>query len=76
MCGIAGYYASQPGSPDLLRAMTRTLTHRGPDAEGYYEQGPVHFGHRRLSVLDVAGSLQPMVHQASGLALTDRRAHV
>ena len=70
MCGIAGYYASQPGSPDLLRAMTRTLTHRGPDAEGYYEQGPVHFGHRRLSVLDVAGSLQPMVHQASGLALT------
>lgn len=70
MCGIAGYYASQPASPEILRAMTGVLAHRGPDAEGYYEAGPVHFGHRRLSVLDVAGSRQPMVHRATGLALT------
>ena len=70
MCGIAGYYATQPASPEVLRAMTRALTHRGPDAEGYYEAGPAHFGHRRLSVLDLAGSRQPMVHKGTGLALT------
>jgi len=41
--------------------MTRSLTHRGPDAEGYYFQGPIGFGHRRLSIIDLAASHQPMI---------------
>jgi asparagine synthase (glutamine-hydrolysing) len=40
--------------------MTKRLGHRGPDAEGYYRDGPVALGHRRLSVLDIEGSPQPM----------------
>jgi len=40
--------------------MTRTITHRGPDDEGYYIAGPVGFGFRRLSIIDLAGGHQPM----------------
>ena len=40
--------------------MTGVLAHRGPDADGFYRDGPVALGHRRLSIIDVAGSPQPM----------------
>ena len=40
--------------------MTRTIMHRGPDDEGYYIAGPVGFGFRRLSIIDLAGGHQPM----------------
>ncbi len=55
MCGIAGVY----GRGDI-RSMTRRLTHRGPDDEGFYEDGPVQLGARRLAVIDVAGGHQPL----------------
>lgn len=41
-------------------AMARSLTHRGPDGEGFWNEGPVAVGHRRLSIIDLAGSHQPM----------------
>jgi len=44
----------------VLVRMTGTLAHRGPDAEGYFRDGPVALGHRRLSIIDIAGSPQPM----------------
>ena len=63
MCGISGFIdfagaAKEPGA--LIRRMNRTLAHRGPDAEGYFESAPAYLGHRRLSVIDIASSLQPM----------------
>ena len=62
MCGLSGFIDARPseGQGELLRTMNRKLSHRGPDAEGHFEQGPAHLGHRRLSVIDVAASLQPM----------------
>jgi asparagine synthase (glutamine-hydrolysing) len=62
MCGIAGIWNLESGSPneDLLRRATRTLTHRGPDAEGYWFHKGLGFGHRRLSIIDPTGSPQPM----------------
>ena len=63
MCGIAGFVASRgTGDREILERMTRALAHRGPDAEGYFvdtERG-VHLGHRRLSIVDLAGGAQPM----------------
>jgi asparagine synthase (glutamine-hydrolysing) len=61
VCGIAGLAGHDLG-PELLRAMTRALAHRGPDGEGFYRcaDRPVAFGHRRLSILDHAGGAQPM----------------
>lgn len=62
MCGIVGVRRFDGGDVDvkLLRAMTERLVHRGPDADGYWVSGPVGFGHRRLSIIDLAGSSQPM----------------
>ncbi len=65
MCGIAGMY-NLDGAPldrSLLRSMTRVLSHRGPDAEGFYENGPVGLGHRRLSIIDVGGGAQPLANE-------------
>ena len=73
MCGIAGILRLGSDLPpeDLLERvsrMTQSLSHRGPDAGGTWQQstGAVVFGHRRLSIIDLsrAGS-QPMT-SASG----------
>jgi asparagine synthase (glutamine-hydrolysing) len=60
MCGIAGYISPASFAPEVLVAMTRSLAHRGPDADGFWSAGPAHLGHRRLSVIDIEGSRQPM----------------
>lgn len=62
MCGIAGFLSSQNVfSIDNLKEMTNILSHRGPDAEGFYYNGFVGLGHRRLSVLDLSSRAnQPM----------------
>lgn len=60
MCGIAGFVGSGTRA-DLVR-MTRAIAHRGPDAEGLWqdEARGVFLGHRRLSIIDLAGGGQPM----------------
>ena len=58
MCGIVGFCGF--AAPDLLGQMTRALTHRGPDDSGIFEEGDVALGHRRLSIIDIAGGHQPM----------------
>jgi asparagine synthase (glutamine-hydrolysing) len=62
MCGIAGVYdsKSRPLAQNVLQAMTRTLTHRGPDEEGYHLTAGVGLGQRRLSIIDLAGGRQPI----------------
>src|SRR5437016_14012027 len=60
MCGLAGYLSSKRFADEVLVAMTSRLAHRGPDADGYFRDGPVALGHRRLSIIDLAGSPQPM----------------
>jgi asparagine synthase (glutamine-hydrolysing) len=63
MCGICGQYNFIGQAPVLrpaIEAMTDTIVHRGPDDEGYYINGPVGLGFRRLSILDLAGGHQPM----------------
>jgi asparagine synthase (glutamine-hydrolysing) len=66
MCGICGQYnfgTQAPVPRQDLEAMTRSITHRGPDDEGYYMDGPLGFGFRRLSIIDLAGGHQPMSDQ-------------
>ncbi|HBZ85430.1 MAG TPA: asparagine synthetase B, partial [Verrucomicrobia subdivision 6 bacterium] len=63
MCGIAGFttHRHAPDQPEAaLQRMNHALTHRGPDAEGTYSDPAVRLGHRRLSILDLAGGAQPM----------------
>ncbi len=61
MCGIAGTFGF--GNETLLRTMTTTLAHRGPDGEYFYHDGPVHLGSRRLAILDPADGAQPMYNE-------------
>jgi asparagine synthase (glutamine-hydrolysing) len=63
MCGICGQYNFRNLAPvraQDIEAMTRSIRHRGPDDEGYYLAGPLGFGFRRLSIIDLAGGHQPM----------------
>jgi asparagine synthase (glutamine-hydrolysing) len=43
--------------------MTETLEHRGPDGAGLHLDGPAGLGHRRLSIIDLAGGAQPMANE-------------
>ncbi len=63
MCGICGQYnfiRNEPVEPGTIRRMTDSISHRGPDDEGYFFAGPLGFGFRRLSIIDLAGGHQPM----------------
>ncbi|MDD8025183.1 MAG: asparagine synthase (glutamine-hydrolyzing) [Acidobacteriota bacterium] len=63
MCGICGLYGSL-GLPEDARALTRAMcdaiVHRGPDDDGYYNDGPVSLGMRRLSIIDLSTGRQPI----------------
>lgn len=65
MCGIAGYTLPASVPEGVLQNMTRTLTHRGPDREGYFSDSQIALGHRRLIVIEPDGGEQPRVDDAS-----------
>lgn len=69
MCGIAGFVGQ--GSVEDLKRMTGALMHRGPDEEGLWVDAGkgAYLGHRRLSIIDVAGGRQPMWTRDGGLGI-------
>ncbi len=64
MCGIAGILMRDwraSADPRIAARMADTMLHRGPDAEGVWNEGPVAFGHRRLKIIDLSDrAAQPM----------------
>ncbi len=60
ICGILNFDTTDEVMPGLLEAMTDRIAHRGPDDFGYFAEGPVGLGHRRLSIIDISGGRQPM----------------
>ena len=72
MCGIAGILHQDPArrvDRDTLVRMTRAVSHRGPDGEGYYADINIGLGHRRLAILDLATGNQPMCSVDATVAL-------
>ncbi|MBE7475315.1 MAG: asparagine synthase (glutamine-hydrolyzing) [Ignavibacteriales bacterium] len=66
MCGICGqfyYIENHPVSIQKLKRMTDSITHRGPDDEGYHISDSIGLGFRRLSIIDLSGGHQPMSDQ-------------
>jgi asparagine synthase (glutamine-hydrolysing) len=61
VCGIAGTVGF--GDSELIRAMTDTVAHRGPDGEGFYVGDGACLGNRRLAILDIEGGGQPMANE-------------
>lgn len=62
MCGIAGIIKNKGEgvSFEVLSSMTQVLEHRGPDEEGYFVEGEVGLGIRRLSIIDLENGMQPI----------------
>ncbi|NML56002.1 asparagine synthase (glutamine-hydrolyzing) [Chryseobacterium cheonjiense] len=58
MCGIAGiiYKDYTQVKEGTLKTMTDKMSHRGPDAEGFFINKNIGFGHRRLSIIDTSQS--------------------
>jgi asparagine synthase (glutamine-hydrolysing) len=64
MCGIAGEIRLDAApDADAVARMAAALVHRGPDAGGLFAEGPAALGHRRLSILDLEGGVQPMTRE-------------
>ncbi|RIV90895.1 amidotransferase 1, exosortase A system-associated [Aurantiacibacter xanthus] len=64
MCGIAGIFhcgTVKPVDPGRVARMCDVLAHRGPDGAGVWSAPGVALGHRRLSIIDIEGSPQPML---------------
>ena len=71
MCGICGaiHFDSQPVTERLLRQMNNTIIHRGPDGDGFYCDDNVGLAMRRLSIIDLAGSDQPLYNEDKSIAV-------
>jgi asparagine synthase (glutamine-hydrolysing) len=70
MCGIAGIFEferSDTLSPELVRRMTQTIVHRGPDDEGIFVGAGIGLGFRRLSIIDLVGGHQPIPNEDSSI---------
>ena len=66
MCGFVGIFDTtgrRPLDKALLRRMNNSLTHRGPDGEGYHFEDGLGFGHRRLAIIDLQGGQQPIYNE-------------
>jgi len=65
MCGIAGIInlKGRGVNTNELKVMTDCMVHRGPDDSGYFSDGFVGLGHRRLSVIDLESGHQPMSNE-------------
>ena len=74
MCGINGIALSSKSTltlnVDLLERMRDVIKHRGPDDKAIFVDGRVGLGHRRLSIVDVAGGKQPMTNEDGSLHIT------
>lgn len=66
MCGICGSFEFANRSPiakERIHAMNQTMVHRGPDDGGVFVGPGIGLGHRRLSIIDLAGGHQPMSNE-------------
>lgn len=70
MCGIAGileFGRDTRANASALREMCRVISHRGPDDEGFYTDGRVGIGMRRLSIVDLSTGHQPISNEDGSL---------
>src|SRR3954467_15034847 len=66
MCGICGIFFSDRNwrvQGNVLAAMNRRITHRGPNDEGFFVEENVGLAMRRLSIIDVKTGHQPLSNE-------------
>ena len=52
-----------------MQRMCDAIVHRGPDDEGFFSNGKIGLGMRRLSIIDLASGQQPMFNEARNVAV-------
>lgn len=67
MCGICGF--TGPADRDALGRMAVRLRHRGPDEDGFFADGRVNLGIRRLSIVDLETGHQPLANEDGSVRL-------
>lgn len=76
MCGIAGFIYDKTPFIDgnekafIIKKMTDSIAHRGPDGEGFYDAGKFVFGHRRLSIIDLSDAGHQPMHYMGRYTIT------
>ena len=72
MCGFVGFASAKHNAEEAkktVKAMADLIAHRGPDGEGFYVDDRAALGHRRLSIIDLAGGTQPMFNEDGSLVI-------
>jgi asparagine synthase (glutamine-hydrolysing) len=69
MCGICGIARSDyaPIDRHRLEVMNNSISHRGPDGEGFYINKGIGLAMRRLAIIDVSGGDQPIANEDDSL---------
>jgi len=72
LCGIVGHYArdGRALAPSILFELVQCVSHRGPDDNTFWQDGPYSFGHRRLSIIDLSSGRQPMASADGAIVIT------
>jgi len=70
MCGVCGAAGPDVGQrPGDVKLMMESLEHRGPDGDGIDRRERAVLGHRRLSIIDLAGGAQPIYNEDRSLSI-------
>src|SRR3990167_4883789 len=69
MCGITGSinFKGSPVDEEIIKRMTNTMVHRGPDDAGFFRDAHIAFGFRRLSIIDITGGHQPISNEDNSI---------
>lgn len=70
MCGIVGFSnIFLKDKQNIIKLMSDSIVHRGPDSEGFFIDEKIAFGHRRLSIIDIKGGIQPFYDETNKYVL-------
>jgi asparagine synthase (glutamine-hydrolysing) len=69
MCGIAGILSSSTEHRNKIKVMIKTISHRGPDEDGFYLDDSIALGQCRLSINDIANGKQPISNERGDIQL-------
>ncbi len=69
MCGFVGFTNYIRDDGQVLKSMSDSIAHRGPDSLGSYIDNDIALGFRRLSIIDIEGGNQPMFNEDGSLVL-------
>jgi len=69
MCGINVIVSRDKNKKKIIKKMNDKIIHRGPDAEGEFVDDYVALGQRRLSIIDLAGGIQPMYNEDKSIVI-------